>query len=101
MSLGFPCGLAGRETTCNMGDMGSAPELGRSPGEWDRLPTPVFSPGELYGLYSSWGHKESDTTVIFTLGSIIILVYLSNCLCHLQFFFNQHLSFQSTGLLPP
>ena len=60
--LGFPCGLAGRETTCNMGDMGSAPELGRSPGEWDRLPTPVFSPGELYGLYSSWGHKESDTT---------------------------------------
>ena len=28
----------------------------------DRLPTPVFWPGEFQGLHSSWGHKESDTT---------------------------------------
>ena len=28
----------------------------------ERLPTPVFWPGELHGLYSSWGRKESDTT---------------------------------------
>ena len=28
----------------------------------DRLPTPVFWPGEVHGLYSSWGHEESDTT---------------------------------------
>ena len=27
-----------------------------------RLPTPVFCPGEFHGLYSPWGHKESDTT---------------------------------------
>ena len=27
----------------------------------ERLPTPVFWPGEFHGLYSSWGHKESDT----------------------------------------
>ena len=27
----------------------------------ERLPTPVFWPGELHGLYSQWGHK-SDTT---------------------------------------
>ena len=26
-----------------------------------RLPTSVFWPGELHGLYSPWGHKESDT----------------------------------------
>ena len=25
------------------------------------LPTPVFWPGEFYGLYSAWGHKESGT----------------------------------------
>ena len=31
--LGFPCGLAGKESTCNMGDLGSVPRLGRSPGE--------------------------------------------------------------------
>ena len=27
-----------------------------------RLPTPVFWPGELHGLYSTWGHNESDMT---------------------------------------
>ena len=27
-----------------------------------REPTPVFWPGEFHGLYSPWGHKESDTT---------------------------------------
>ena len=26
------------------------------------LPTPVFLPGEFQGLYSPWGHKESDMT---------------------------------------
>ena len=33
MFLGFPCGLAGKESTCNAGDLGLIPELGRSPGE--------------------------------------------------------------------
>ena len=28
----------------------------------ERLPTPVFWPGEFRGLYSPWGRKESDTT---------------------------------------
>ena len=27
----------------------------------ERLPTPVFWPGEFHELYSPWGHKESDT----------------------------------------
>ena len=36
--------------------------MGRSPGEGKRLPTPAFWPGEFHGLYSLWGHKESDTT---------------------------------------
>ena len=31
--LGFPGGLAGKESTCNTGDLGSIPGLGRSPGE--------------------------------------------------------------------
>ena len=30
--------------------------------EEERLPTPVFWPGEFHGLYSPWGCKESDTT---------------------------------------
>ena len=31
--LGFSCGPAGKESTCNMGDLGSVPGPGRSPGE--------------------------------------------------------------------
>ena len=31
------------------------------PLERERLFTPVFWPGDFHGLYSPWGHKESDT----------------------------------------
>ena len=31
------------------------------PLEKERLPTPVFWPGEFHGLYSSWGCKQLDT----------------------------------------
>ena len=31
--LGFPCGSAGKESSCNAGDLGSIPGLGRSAGE--------------------------------------------------------------------
>ena len=34
----FPCGSAGKESTCNAGDLGSIPELGRSPGEGKGYP---------------------------------------------------------------
>ena len=40
--MGFPCGSAGKEFACNVGDLSSIPGLGRSPGEGERLPTPVF-----------------------------------------------------------
>ena len=29
----FPCGSAGKESSCNVGDLSSIPGLGRSPGE--------------------------------------------------------------------
>ena len=32
------------------------------PLEKERLPTPVFWPGEFHGLYSPWGRKELDMT---------------------------------------
>ena len=32
------------------------------PLEKGTLSTPVFWPGEFHGLYSPWGHTESDTT---------------------------------------
>ena len=54
-------------------DVGLIPGSGRSPGggnsnlllgggRRERLPTPVFWPGEFHELYSLWGCKESDTT---------------------------------------
>ena len=46
--LGFPCGSAGKESACSVGDLGSIPGLGRSPGEGNTL---VFWPGEHHGLY--------------------------------------------------
>ena len=33
MRKGFPCDSAGKESTCNAGDLGSIPGFGRSPGE--------------------------------------------------------------------
>ena len=32
-SLGFPCGSAGKESACHVGDLGLIPGLGRSPGK--------------------------------------------------------------------
>ena len=34
----FPCGSSGKESTCNTGDLGSIPGLGRSPGEGKGYP---------------------------------------------------------------
>ena len=58
---GFP-GWAGKESTCNAGDLGSIPGLGRFPWRRERLPTPVFWPGDFHGLYSQWDREELDTT---------------------------------------
>ena len=33
LKWGFPCGSAGKESACNVGDLGLIPGLGRSPGE--------------------------------------------------------------------
>ena len=36
--LGFPGGSAGKESACNVGDLGLIPGLGRSPGEGKGYP---------------------------------------------------------------
>ena len=41
---GFPCGSAGKESTCNAGDLGSIPRLGRSPGERKGYPLQYSGP---------------------------------------------------------
>ena len=37
-STGFPCDSAGKESTCNVGNLSSTPGLGRSPGEGKGYP---------------------------------------------------------------
>ena len=41
----FPCGSAGKESACNVGDLASIPGLGKSPGERKGYPS-QFWPGE-------------------------------------------------------
>ena len=47
---GFPDSSVDKEFSCNVGDLGSIPGLGRSP-EKESLPSPVFWSGEFHGLY--------------------------------------------------
>ena len=59
--MGFPGGSAGKEFAHNVGDLGSIPGLGRSPGEGNGYPL------QCSGLENSmdWVHKESDMTSDF------------------------------------
>ena len=59
--MGFPNSSAGKESACNVGDLGSIPGLGRSPGEGKGYPL------QYSGLENSmdcivYGVAESDTT---------------------------------------
>ena len=36
--MGFPCSSVGKESACNVGDLGSLPGSGRSPGEGNGNP---------------------------------------------------------------
>ena len=42
--MGFPRSSVGKESACNAGDPGSIPGSGKSPGEGNGKPTPVFLP---------------------------------------------------------
>ena len=58
----FPGGSDDKVSARNVGDPGSIPGLGRSPGEGNGKPTPVLVPGKSHGGrslvgYSPWGRK--------------------------------------------
>ena len=63
----FPGGSEVKAPASNVGDPGSIPGSGRSPGEGNGNPLQyscLGNPmdGEAWVGYSPWGHKESDTT---------------------------------------
>ena len=63
MFLVFPCGSAGKESSCNVGDMGSIPGLGISSGEGKGYPL-QYSDLEnsmdytVHGVAKSWTRTE-------------------------------------------
>ena len=52
VGLGFSGGSDGKESACDAEEPGSIPGFGRSPGDGNGLPTPVFLPGESHGQRS-------------------------------------------------
>ena len=65
--LGFPGGSAGKESAGNARDLGSIPELERSPGGGHGNPHQYSCLENPHGQrsladYSPWIHTESDTT---------------------------------------
>ena len=75
--IGFPDVSAGKESACNMGDLGSIPGLGRSPGEGKGYPL-QYSGLEnsmdciVHGVAKSWT-RLSAFHFHFHFGSAIIL----------------------------
>ena len=65
--MGFPGGTDGKESACNVRDLGSIPGLERSPGEGNGNPLQYSCRENPHGQrslmgYSPWGQKESDMT---------------------------------------
>ena len=66
-TMGFSDGSYSKESTCNVGNLGSIPELRRSPGGGHGHPLQdscledPYGPMSLEG-YSPCGHEESDMT---------------------------------------
>ena len=64
---GFPGGSDDKESACSVGDLGSIPGLGRSPGGGHGNPLQYSYLESSHGQrsvagYSPWGHKDSDMT---------------------------------------
>ena len=62
----FPGGSDGKESAYNVGDLGSIPGLGRSPGEGKGYPL-QYSGLENF-MDSPWVHKEWDTPELLSTG---------------------------------
>ena len=58
--LGLPWWLSWERIRLQCGRPVFDPWVGKIPWRREKLPTPVFWPGEFHGLYSPWGCKELD-----------------------------------------
>ena len=95
--MDFPGGSDGKESACNVGDLGSVPGLRRSAGgghgnplQYSRLENP-HGGRSLVG-YGPQGHKESDTTKCQSTAQICIPKLVCFCLFSLFLFCLSELS---------
>ena len=75
LDVDFPCSSASKESRLQCRRPGFYPRLGKIPWRRERLPTPVFWPGEFHGLYSPWGRKELGMTVRLSVGGFTSCSY--------------------------
>ena len=77
----FPGGSDGKESACDVGDLGSVPGLERFPGRGLGNPLQYSCLENPHGRslvgYHPWGHKESDTTERLSIAQHIL--YLKAC----------------------
>ena len=64
---GLPCGSAGKESTCNVGDLSLIPGLGRWAVEGKGYPLQYSGLENPTDCIVHGGHKELDTTEWFSL----------------------------------
>ena len=88
----LPCGSAGKESACNAGDLGFDPWVGKIPLRRERLPTPVYWPGEFHGLFIVHGVTkswiwQSDFHYHFTLDHLCVMLLLICLLVRNTFIF--------------
>ena len=78
--MGFPCGSAGKESACNVGDLGLIPGLGRSLGEGKAYPL-QYSGLEnsmdciVHGVTRSWKQLSDFTFMLFVSFILFVSIY--------------------------
>ena len=83
-SMGFPGGSAGKESTCNTGDLGSISGLGTSLGEGISYPL-LYSGLEssMDCIVSPWGRKDSMSSTKDTIKRMERQVRENICKTHI------------------
>ena len=101
MGIVNTCGSAGKESACNVGDLGLIPGLGRSPGDGKGYPFQYS--GLENSMDSPWGLKESDTTEQLSLTHSLTfdrLVRKVRRMCHRRPGLQRAALNSSTGVVP-
>ena len=76
--MGLPCGSAGKESTCNVGDLGLIPGLGRSPGEGKGYPL------QDSGLENSWTVRSTGSQRVRRDWAAFTSLHATPCHCQDQ-----------------